>query len=192
MPDIYTPQEMLARLVAFPTVSRDTNLPLVDFVEDYLHGHGVETHRVMSECGEKASVFACVGPAEPGGVVLSGHTDVVPVDGQEWSTDPFTLVEKGSRLYGRGSCDMKGFDALALCAVPKALAAGLKRPLQIALTHDEETGMAGAYRIVPELVGKMPPASAVIVTAIGMPSTAISRTIGSRTGDSFEKSCMLA
>ena len=163
MPDIYTPQEMLARLVAFPTVSRDTNLPLVDFVEDYLQGHGVETHRVMSECGEKASVFACVGPAEAGGVVLSGHTDVVPVDGQEWSTDPFTLVEKGSRLYGRGSCDMKGFDALALCAVPKALAAGLKRPLQIALTHDEETGMAGAYRIVPELVGKMPPASAVIV-----------------------------
>jgi len=163
MPDTYSPKEMLAKLVAFPTVSRDTNLPLIDFVEDYLKGHGVAAHRTYSACGTKANLHALVGPAEPGGVVLSGHTDVVPVDGQAWDTDPFILTEKDGKLYGRGACDMKGFDALALCAVPKALAAGIKRPLQLALTYDEETGMAGALQLVPEMAATMPPASAVIV-----------------------------
>lgn len=163
MPDIYTPEEMLAKLVAFPTVSRDSNVELMDFVEDYLAGHGVTSHRVWSDERDKCNLYACVGPEEPGGVVLSGHTDVVPVDGQDWSSDPFELVRKGSRLYGRGSCDMKGFDALALCAVPKALAAGVKRPLQIALSYDEEVGMGGAYRLVPEMAANMPPAEAVIV-----------------------------
>jgi len=158
---------MLEKLVAFPTVSRDTNLPLMDFVEDYLAGHGVQSTRVYSADGTKCNLYALVGPEEPDGVILSGHTDVVPVDGQEWSTDPFTLVQKGSRLYGRGSCDMKGFDALALCAVPRALKAGLKRPLQLALSYDEETGMDGAIRLVPEMVAHMPPARAVI---IGEPS----------------------
>ncbi len=163
MPDIYTPQEMLAKLVSFPTVSRESNLQLMDFVEDYLTGHGVSSHRVYSDNGQKCNLYACVGPEEAGGVVLSGHVDVVPIDGQEWTTDPFELIQKGSRLYGRGSCDMKGFDALALCAVPKALAAGVKRPIQLALTYDEETGMEGAYRLVPEMVKHMPPAEAVIV-----------------------------
>ena len=163
MADHYSARDMLAKLVSFPTVSRDTNLPLMDFVQDYLKGHGVEATRVYSADGTKCNLYACVGPQEAGGVVLSGHTDVVPVDGQAWDTDPFTLVEKDGRLYGRGSCDMKGFEALALCAVPKALAAGVKRPLQLALTYDEETGMDGAYRLVPEMAGNMPPASAVIV-----------------------------
>ena len=163
MPDTYTPEEMLAKLVAFPTVSRNSNVDLMEFVADYLAGHGVEAHRTWSADGQKCNIYACVGPQEAGGVVLSGHVDVVPVDGQNWSTDPFTLTRKGDRLYGRGACDMKGFDALALCAVPKALAAGVKRPLQLALTYDEETGMAGAYQLVPEMAGKMPPAQAVIV-----------------------------
>ena len=163
MPDIYTPEEMLAKLVSFPTVSRESNVDLMDFVADYLAGHGVEAHRTWSADGQKCNIYACVGPQEEGGVVLSGHVDVVPVDGQEWTTDPFTLTRKGDRLYGRGSCDMKGFDALALCAVPKALAAGVKRPLQLALTYDEETGMAGAYQLVPEMAKHMPSASAVIV-----------------------------
>lgn len=163
MPDIYTPEEMLAKLVSFPTVSRESNVDLMDFVADYLAGHGVEAHRTWSADGQKCNIYACVGPQEEGGVVLSGHVDVVPVDGQEWTTDPFTLTRKGDRLYGRGSCDMKGFDALALCAVPKALAAGVKRPLQLALTYDEETGMAGAYQLVPEMAKHMPAASAVIV-----------------------------
>jgi len=163
VPDIYTPREMLARLVAFPTVSRESNLELMDFVEDYLTGHGVASHRVYSDDGQKCNLYALVGPEAPGGVILSGHTDVVPVDGQDWTTDPFELVQKGSRLHGRGSCDMKGFDALALCAVPRALKAGLKRPIQLALSYDEETGMEGAYRLVPAMAEHMPPASAVIV-----------------------------
>ena len=163
MPDIYTPEEMLAKLVSFPTVSRDSNVDLMDFVADYLAGHGVVAHRTWSADGQKCNIYSCVGPQEEGGVVLSGHVDVVPVDGQEWTTDPFTLTRKGDKLYGRGSCDMKGFDALALCAVPKALAAGVKRPLQLALTYDEETGMAGAYQLVPEMAKHMPSASAVIV-----------------------------
>lgn len=163
MADTYSPKEMLARLVGFPTVSRNSNLDLVAFVEDYLRGHGVESTRVYNADGDKASLYALVGPHEAGGVVLNGHTDVVPVDGQDWTTDPFILTEKDGRLYGRGSCDMKAFDALALCAVPKALKAGLRRPIHLALTHDEEIGMDGAYRIVPELNAHMPPASCVIV-----------------------------
>ncbi|MEO1492358.1 MAG: acetylornithine deacetylase [Pseudomonadota bacterium] len=163
MPDTYTPREMLERLVAFPTVSRETNLPLMDFVEDYLNGHGVQSNRVYSACGTKCNLYALVGPEVEGGVVLNGHTDVVPVDGQNWTTDPWTLTEKDGRLYGRGSCDMKGFGALALCAVPKALEAGLKRPIQLALTYDEETGMDGAYRLAPEIAETMPKASAMIV-----------------------------
>ena len=163
MPDTYTPTEMLAKLVSFPTVSRDSNMPLMDFVADYLAGHGVASERVPNASGTKHNLYALVGPEVAGGVVLSGHTDVVPVDGQDWSTDPWLLTEKGSRLYGRGSCDMKGFLALALCAVPKALAAGIKRPLQLAFTYDEEVGMDGAFRLVPEMAAKMPPAPVVIV-----------------------------
>lgn len=163
MPDSYSPREMLARLVGFPTVSRETNLPLIDFVEDYLRGHGVACHRVTDDEGRKACLYALIGPAEPGGVVLSGHTDVVPVDGQPWSSDPFTLTERDGRLYGRGACDMKGFAAVALAAVPKALQAGLKRPIQLALSYDEEIGMAGARRLVPAMAENMPPAAACIV-----------------------------
>jgi acetylornithine deacetylase len=159
----YTPREMLARLVAFPTVSRESNLPLIDFVEDYLRGHGVECHRVPDDDGGKANLYALIGPAEPGGVVLSGHTDVVPVDGQDWSTDPFELTERDGRLYGRGTCDMKGFAAVALAAVPAALRAGLKRPIQLALSYDEEVGMWGAKRLVPAMAAGMPPAAAVVV-----------------------------
>jgi acetylornithine deacetylase len=159
----YTPREMLARLVAFPTVSRDSNLPLIDFVEDYLRGHGVECHRVFDDEGQKANLYALVGPAEPGGVVLSAHTDVVPVDGQDWTTDPFSLAERDGRLYGRGACDMKGFAAVALAAVPAALRAGLRRPIQLALSYDEEVGMWGAKRLVPAMAAGMPPAAGVVV-----------------------------
>jgi acetylornithine deacetylase len=159
----YTPREMLERLVAFPTVSRASNLPLIDFVEEYLRSHGVDCHRVLDDEGKKANLYALVGPAEPGGVVLSAHTDVVPVDGQDWSSDPFALTERAGRLYGRGACDMKGFAAVALAAVPAALRAGLKRPIQIALSYDEEVGMWGAKRLVPAMASGMPPAAAVIV-----------------------------
>lgn len=163
MAQTYTPREMLAKLVSFPTVSRDSNLPLIDFAEEYLTDHGVTCRRVYDDSGTKANLYALVGPEEPGGVILSGHTDVVPVDGQEWTTDPFTLTERDGRLYGRGACDMKGFDALALAFVPDMLKAGLKRPVQIALSYDEEVGCLGAPRMIAEMAKTMPPPAACIV-----------------------------
>jgi acetylornithine deacetylase len=163
MGEIYTPRDMLAKLIAFPTVSRDSNLELIAFVEAYLAGHGIDSHRVPSPCGRKASLFAQIGPARAGGVVLSGHTDVVPVDGQQWSSDPFSLTERDGRLYRRGTCDMKGFDALVLSLVPEMLRAGLQRPLQIALSHDEEIGCLGAPSMIAAMRRALPPASCVLV-----------------------------
>jgi acetylornithine deacetylase len=156
-------REILEKLVSFPTVSRESNLALIDWVEAYLASHGVQSHRVYNDSGDKAGIFANIGPEAEGGVILSGHTDVVPIDGQDWATDPFTVVEKDGRLYGRGTCDMKGFDAIALAAVPKALAAGVKRPLQIALSYDEEVGCLGAPRLIAEMVKTLPRARAAII-----------------------------
>ena len=158
-----TPRQILEKLVSFQSVSRDSNLPLIDWVEEYLAGHGVTAHRVYNEDRTKANLYASVGPDVEGGVILSGHTDVVPVDGQNWSSDPFVLTERDGRLYGRGACDMKGFDALALAAVPLALEAGVKRPLQIALSYDEELGCVGAPAMASEMARILPRASAVIV-----------------------------
>lgn len=163
MADFHTPRDMLEKLVGFPTVSRDSNLPLIDFAEDYLTGHGVKCRRVHDDSGTKANLYALIGPETEGGVILSGHTDVVPVDGQDWSTDPFTVTERDGRLYGRGTCDMKGFDALALALVPDMLKAGLKRPIQIALSYDEEVGCLGAPRMIEEMAETLPRAAACIV-----------------------------
>ena len=158
-----SPRQILDHLVAFPTVSRDSNLPLIDWVEEYLESHGVTAHRVWNEDRTKASLYAHIGPEVAGGVILSGHSDVVPVDGQAWSSDPWTVTERGGRLYGRGTCDMKGFVALALAAVPLALAADLKRPLQLALSYDEELGCTGAPPMIAEMARSLPRAAAVIV-----------------------------
>ena len=155
---------LMDRLVGFPTVSRDSNLELIDFVAGYLDDLGVASVRVPNADGTKAALYAHVGPDEPGGVVLSGHTDVVPVDGQAWESDPFVVTERDGRLYGRGTCDMKGFDALALSAVPLALERGIKRPLQIALSYDEEVGCVGAPPMIDHMVAHgMPRADTVIV-----------------------------
>ena len=154
---------MMERLVAFPTVSRESNLDLIGFVQDYLAGHGVESQLVHDETGTKANLYAQIGPSVPGGVVLSGHTDVVPVDGQNWTSDPFRVVERDGKLYGRGTCDMKGFDALALALVPEMLKAGLKRPIQLALSYDEEVGHRGVPSLIAAMAETLPPASAVIV-----------------------------
>lgn len=156
-----TPREMLARLVAFPTVSRDSNLPLIDFVEEHLRGHGVSACRVPSDEGAKENLYATIGPMVPGGVVLSGHTDVVPVDGQPWDTDPFELTARDGRLHGRGACDMKAFCAIALSLVPEMKR--LKRPIHLALSYDEEVGCLGAPRMIRELQARVPPPAAVIV-----------------------------
>ena len=159
-----TPAQMLARLVAFDTTSRNSNLALIEWVADYLRGHGVEPLLVHDETGTKANLFASVGPGErEGGVVLSGHSDVVPVDGQPWSSDPFRVVERDGRLYGRGTADMKGFLATVLSQVPALLERRLAVPVHVSLTYDEEVTCAGVQRLVPELrrLGYRP--SAVVV-----------------------------
>jgi acetylornithine deacetylase len=158
-----SPREMLARLVAFPTVSSRSNLDLVDFVGDYLAGHGVASLRFPDPTGEKASLVALIGPERPGGVVLSGHTDVVPVEGQDWSSDPFRLAERDGRLYGRGAADMKGFLALALALAPEMLAADLERPILLALSYDEEVGCLGAPPMIEAMLASFPRPEAVIV-----------------------------
>ena len=141
-------REMLARLIAFPSVSTSSNLDIIHFCRDWLNSHGVESHLVFSPERDKANLYATIGPMVEGGVVLSGHTDVVPVEGQDWTSDPWTLTERGGRLYGRGTTDMKGFDALALALVPDMLKADLKRPLHIALSYDEELACRGAPSMV--------------------------------------------
>jgi acetylornithine deacetylase len=158
-----TPIEMLARLVAFPSESQRSNLDIIHFVRDYLASHGVQSQLVPSPDGEKANLFATIGPSVDGGVVLSGHTDVVPVAGQDWTSDPWTLTERDGRLYGRGSCDMKGFNALGLALVPEMLKAGLRRPVHLALSYDEEIGCYGAPFMIDEMVRQGIRPSAVIV-----------------------------
>jgi acetylornithine deacetylase len=157
----YTPRAMLEKLIAMPTVSRDSNLELIEFVRAYLLEHGVESTLVASADGRKASLYATVGPQTAGGVVLSGHTDVVPVDGQEWHTDPFCVVEKDGKLFGRGTCDMKAFSAIGLALVPEM--DRLKFPLHFALSYDEEVGCLGAPDLIRELSANVPKPRAVIV-----------------------------
>ncbi|MFM8748278.1 MAG: acetylornithine deacetylase [Aestuariivirga sp.] len=159
----YSAEEMLAQLIGFDTTSRDGNLPLIAFVEDYLDGWGVPHFRVDYEANKKTNLFATIGPAIAGGVVLSGHTDVVPVDGQPWTSDPFTLVQRGERLFGRGTCDMKGFLAVCLAEVPNFLRAGLKRPIHLALSCDEEVGCKGVRPLVAHIRDRLPRPGAVIV-----------------------------
>jgi len=162
-----TSRQILEKLVSFPTVSSESNLDLVDWVEGYLNDLGVTCHRDYTEDGRKASLFAHIGPEVEGGVILSGHTDVVPVEGQAWSTDPFTVVERDGKLFGRGTCDMKGFDALALGLAARAAKAPLTRPLQICLSRDEEIGCIGAPPMIRAMQGVVPKAALAI---IGEPS----------------------
>jgi acetylornithine deacetylase len=152
---------MLDALVGIPTVSRDSNLALVEFVSEYLAAQGVEVRLVESDCGLKANLYASVGPVVPGGVVLSGHTDVVPVDDQDWRTNPFRIVEQAGRLYGRGTCDMKSFIAIALALVPEM--AALRYPIHFALSYDEEVGCLGAPRLIEAISTNVPRPQAVIV-----------------------------
>lgn len=155
--------EILERLVACPTVSRDSNLPLIDWVRNYLADHGIDSHLVKDASGTKSNLFASVGPAEEGGLVLSGHTDVVPVDGQAWSSDPFKLTARGSRLHGRGACDMKGFIAAALSRVPHWKASRLSRPVHLMFSYDEEVGCLGAPSMIAAASEALPKPAAVIV-----------------------------
>src|ERR671912_2975508 len=154
---------MLARLLSFDTESAKPNLPLIDFVEDYLKGWGVACVRDPSSAGDKAAIYATVGPRDRGGVVLSGHTDVVPVTDQQWTSDPFRLRVEGGRIFGRGTVDMKGFDALALALVPEFQAANLKTPIHILLSYDEETTCLGVVDAIRRFGADLPMPRAVIV-----------------------------
>ena len=143
-----TVENILAQLVAFPVLGGESNLTIIHWIKDYLESYGVRVHLVPNKAGNKASLHCRIGPAVDGGVILSGHTDVVPVKGQEWTTPPFELTDKGDgKLYGRGSCDMKGFLACCLAALPQMVEAKLKKPLYLAFSYDEEIGCLAA----PEL-----------------------------------------
>jgi len=158
---------VLQRLIAFDSVSDSSNLPLIDFVEGYLSGHGIESRRVPNAAGDRAAILATIGPRVDGGVVLSGHTDVVPVEGQAWSSPPFELRQASGRLYGRGACDMKGFDACVLAMAPAFRDAGLKRPVHIVMSYDEETTCLGSCDIIA-LFGKDEPKPAAAI--VGEPT----------------------
>ena len=153
---------ILETLVGFDTTSRDSNLPLIDWVAAYLDGLGIPNVKVMDPTGKKANILGTIGSGD-GGIVLSGHTDVVPVDGQDWHTDPFSLTLKDQKLYGRGSSDMKGFIACALAAAPDLAKGDLNRPIHFAFSYDEEVGCLGVGGIVDQLgLEKVQPAICII------------------------------
>ena len=158
-----TATEMLGRLVGFDTTSSNSNLALIDAIADYLAGHGVASRRIFDTDGGKANLFATLGPDRAGGVALSGHTDVVPVAGQDWDSDPFTTVEADGRVYGRGTADMKGFIAAVLALVPDFLAADLETPIHLAFSFDEEVGCIGVRRLIEAIEAELPKPELVIV-----------------------------
>lgn len=155
--------ELLAKLVSFETESSQSNLALIDYVMEHCRAHGLPFSLAPSPGGNKAALVATVGPMVDGGIVLSGHTDVVPVAGQDWTSDPFVLRSDGRRLYGRGTCDMKGFDALILGMIPEFIAAKLPVPIHIVLSYDEEVTCLGSVDIINQFGGSLPKPRAVIV-----------------------------
>ncbi|QEN89731.1 acetylornithine deacetylase [Labrys sp. KNU-23] len=163
MPPRYTPAELTAKLVSFDTISSRSNLALIDFVADYLAGHGVDSVRLPNAAGDKAALLATIGPADRPGVVLSGHVDVVPVEGQAWTGSAFEAWLEGGRLYGRGTCDMKGFVATALALVPDFLAMKLKAPIHIAISYDEEISCLGSLDMIARFGRDLPVPRACIV-----------------------------
>ncbi len=161
--------ELLEKLVRFPTVSDQSNLDLVRFVQEFLAARGILATPVPDETGTKAGLFATIGPDAPGGIVLSAHTDVVPVKGQSWNSDPFQLVKQSDRLYGRGTADMKGFVACALSAASRAAQRKLNRPLHLALSYDEEIGCVGVRPLLKALADKaLKPSLCIVGEPTGM------------------------
>lgn len=155
--------EMLGRLVAFDTESSKSNWPIIRFIEGHLRDRGIPFVVVPNEAGDKAAIFATVGPMQDGGIVLSGHTDVVPVAGQAWTSDPFCLRREGSRLFGRGATDMKGFDAVCLAMIEEFRAAPLQKPIHLLLSYDEETTCLGPVDTIARFGRDLPRPAAAIV-----------------------------
>ena len=151
MTDLAKTLGLMDRLIAFPTVSSDSNRDCIDWIADYFRALGARIE-ITSEAAGKANIFATLGPETDGGIILSGHTDVVPVEGQKWSRDPFKMVRQDGALFGRGTCDMKGFVAAAMAMAPKYAAMNLKRPVHFAFTYDEEVGCLGARVLVNQLI----------------------------------------
>jgi acetylornithine deacetylase len=147
----YSVKELLARLVSFDTTSHKSNLAIINFIEDYLALHGVASQRIPTSDGQKSSLFVTIGPQGVPGIGLSGHTDVVPVDGQAWDSHPFTLTERDGRLYGRGTADMKGFLACMLAMVPQFKRRRLRTPAHLVFSYDEETGCHGVRPMIAEM-----------------------------------------
>ena len=156
-------KSLLREIIAYPTISPDSNLELIAFLAQHLEDAGADVHLQSSPDGRKANLFATLGPLEPGGIVLSGHSDVVPVTDQDWTHDPFDLIERDGKLFARGACDMNGFIAAAIAKAQDYAAKPLKRPLHYAFTYDEETGCLGAQALAEWLVAHdIKPALAII------------------------------
>jgi acetylornithine deacetylase len=155
--------ELLEKLVSFDSVSSNSNLPIIGFIEGYLKAYDVECVRVPSPDGQKSNLLARIGPNVEGGIVLSGHTDVVPVAGQAWDTDPFTLTQRAGKLYGRGSADMKAFIAIAMAMVPQFQKAELSKPFWFAFSYDEEVGCLGAPHLLEHMVHNIPAPSFAVI-----------------------------
>jgi len=175
-------KEVLEALVSFDTVSRNSNLDLIAWVEGYLDRLGVEHERIYDETGTKSNLWATLGPIDVPGYILSGHTDVVPVDDQDWTDSPFKLTERDGKLYGRGSTDMKGYVACFLAAVPDMLNANLKKPLHLAMSYDEEVGCWGVRRMIPKILEE---AAKPIACFVGEP-TEMDVVIGHKGKRSFK------
>jgi len=160
---------LIDRIVGFDTTSRESNLQLIDWIANYLQTLGIESRLTHDESGRKANLYATLGPADRPGIMLSGHTDVVPVDGQDWSSDPWKVEERDGRLYGRGTCDMKSFLAVVLAHVPDFLARGLETPIHLAFSYDEEVGCIGVRRLIAD-VAQLPvrPACCIVGEPTGM------------------------
>ncbi|MFL5258478.1 MAG: acetylornithine deacetylase [Hyphomicrobiales bacterium] len=173
---------ILGDLVAFDTTSRLSNLPLLQYVTALLDRHGIEPRLIYNDDRTKANLWATVGPPGPGGIILSGHTDTVPVDNQDWTKDPFKLTEQEGLMYARGACDMKGFLASVLAALPEMVDADLKRPIHLAFSHDEELGCVGVRSLIEELRVDSPGAAFCIV---GEP-TEMTPVIGHKGGQSYK------
>lgn len=160
---VFTVRQMIDKLISFDTTSRNSNLDLIHFVRDYLAAWDIKASLIFNAEKTKANLFATLGPDFAGGIILSGHTDVVPVDGQDWDTDPFEVAEKDGRLYGRGTADMKSFSAIALALVPHFLEQDLKRPIHFALSYDEEVGCVGCIDLVDHIANRAARPGLVIV-----------------------------
>ncbi|MYB34816.1 MAG: acetylornithine deacetylase, partial [Gammaproteobacteria bacterium] len=146
-------EDILARLISFPTISKDSNAELIDYVRNYLSDYGIDSVLVSNDEKTKFNLYAVIGPDKPGGVLLSGHTDVVPVEGQDWTVDPFCVSRQGDRIYGRGTTDMKGFVACVLAMVPHAAASNLAEPVHLVFSYDEEIGCVGIRGMLDVLEG---------------------------------------